>query len=69
MQEKYEELKAKVQDQERKIQDVLIVPKRMEYKIDGLKSELKEEIELVKTYSKSELKQIETYVQTLHTDL
>ena len=56
MQEKYEELKAKVQDQERKIQDVLIVPKRMEYKIDGLKSELKEEIELVKTYSKSELK-------------
>ena len=45
MQEKYEDLKTKLQDQEKKMQDVLIVPKRMEYKIDGLKSELKEEIE------------------------
>ena len=57
------------EDQEEKLKDVLILPKRMEYKIDGLRSELKEQIDQVKAQSKSELKQIEVYVQTLHSDL
>ena len=39
---KYDQLKVKQEEQEEKLKDVLIVPKRMEYKVDELRSELKE---------------------------
>ena len=69
VQDKYDDLKHRLQDQEEKIKDVLIVPKRMEYKIDGLRSELKEQLEQFRSKNAGELKQMETYVQTLHSDL
>ena len=69
MQEAIEALKEKVNEQEQQMKDVLIVPQRMEYKADGLRADLKKDLEAMRAQNASELKQLETYIQTLHNDI
>lgn len=38
------------------MKDVLIVPQRMEYKADGLRADLKKDLEAVRAQNASELK-------------
>ena len=44
------------------MKDVLIVPQKMDYKAEGLKEDLKKDLESMKAQNKSELKQLETYI-------
>ena len=41
----------------------------MEYKADGLRDDMKKDLEAMRAQNRSELKQLETYIQTLHNDL
>ena len=62
MQESIQDLKESIKIHEQQMKDVLIVPQKMDYKAEGLKEDLKKDLESMKAQNKSELKQLETYI-------